>query len=320
MNRRAILLVVSGFAIAAPLGACEKDKGGSGALDASDQAMFEYLPAGQTLLFGGNYMKLQNFMQSALGKLSSALVSSMGSGMTDWMTCFGDLGQLKIAASASFTGATPQLRMVMTGATVDQIAGCADKAGFKHAVDADKKYMSIELPLPAPVSAYLVLPSGAIYTRAPFGLQPDAKPFARADLEGDISALGGKTAADDAAFKSLVTKVDRSKTIWFVGHADGTPAADKVGEVWGTMDLGDGLALDVTFTLKDAAIAEKIEQGLGQAKEHADELPGEVKDVVKAIKLDRSGDQVHVTAKATDAQIKSIAGSLGGMLGASRHH
>ena len=320
-KRPAGLLSVSLLVAAALLSACKKEgSSGSGALDASDKALFQYLPSGGVGVIGGNYMKLQNFMQSGLGQLTSALVDKMGPGMSTWNTCFSELPEMKkmkVAGSLSLAGKDFQLRLVLSGASIDDIAGCAQKANFKTTVDPDHKFIAIEIPQPVSTVSYLVLPSGAVYSRQELALAKAATTGAtRAELEGDIAALGKNTAADDAAMNALIEKVDRSKTVWFVGHGDGTPLADKLGNMWGSFDISGGLAVDVTVQLKVADDAKKAEEGFDQLHQSADQLPGDLKDVVKAMKFTRSGNDVHLVAKVSDAQLKNIVGQFGGMLGA----
>jgi hypothetical protein len=323
MKKRGAVVFAVPLVVAVVLfAACKKEttSAGSGALDATDNALFQYLPAGSTVLAGGNYMKLQNFMQSGVAEASAALADKLGPGMAEWTKCFGglpDMKKMRIAMSLKVTGMDAQLRMVLSGATVDDIAGCAQKANFKTTVDPDRKFIAVELPQPAANGTYLVLASGALYFRQgiALGAMPKMVAATRTELEGDIAALGKTTAADDAAMTALIAKVDRTKTVWLVGHGDGTPLAEKVGNVWGTFDISSGLAIEFTVQLKVADDAKSAEEGFAQLRKSADQLPGDLKDVVKGIQLARNGNDLHVAAKVSDAQIKSLAGQFAGLLG-----
>ena len=303
---------------------CEKTGGSS--LGADDAALLKDLPAGNVALMGGNYMKLQNFMQSAMGQVA-ALMDKIGPGMSAWMSCFTELKNLRMAGSVKLAGMDATMRFVLGGASVDDILGCAQKANFKTNVDADRKFFTVELPVgpgATAASGYLVLPGGVLYSRQAFAFSLNPKPVtgARADIEGDIAALGKNTAADDPALKPLIAKVDHGKTVWLVGSGAGTLAADKVGGVWATFDLSGGLALDITAQLKVEDDAKKAEDGFAQLRKSADQLPGDLKDVVKGISFTRSGGELHLVIKVSDAQVKSIISQLGmlggGLLGGAR--
>ena len=90
MRTALLLALASSLALAG----CEKAHKGqsSGPLGADDIAMFKDLPGGNVALIGGNYMKMQNFMQSSLGKLAEDAMDKAGAGkgFKDWMACFAD--------------------------------------------------------------------------------------------------------------------------------------------------------------------------------------------------------------------------------------
>jgi hypothetical protein len=311
--------------------ACEKSGSkGSGEMSGADLDLFRSLPAGQTVVFGGNYMKLQNFMtNSAAGKLARQLSESLGKGMKEWMDCFSDLKDLKIAGTASFVGKSGgEMRMVMAGATLDQLVGCANKAGFKITPASDGKYVGIEIPSPmgAQTQGYLKLANGALYTRQMFSLaggMPTVTPATRDNLEADIAGIAKNSVAEDSKMQAILAKADRSKTVWFAGSADGTPLSDKVGELYGSLDISPGLAFDVTAQITNADLAKKIEDGVDQMKKMADKMPSELKSVIEDLQLKRDGDRLRFIAKISDAQLAALvnaAGMFGGGLGSKPIH
>jgi hypothetical protein len=320
MRRSSVSFLVVAIALASVV-ACEKthDPQGSGGLDASDKALFQYLPAGEALFWGGNYMKLQNFMQSTMGQMTSAMMDKMGSGMSQWMTCFADAKQLKVAASVGFDGKGATMRMVTGGMSLDQVVKCGQQAGFATTVDPDHKFASIVLPPPAPSAGYLVLPSGALYTRQGFALAltPTVVSATRAELEADQSKLGANNATTDPTLARLVGKVDRSKTAWVVGNAASTPIGTKVGEAWATIDISSGLAMELTVQVKSSADIDKIEQGITQLRGMADQVPASFQDLIKNLKFDRQGDHVHFAIKVGEDALKAIMSQVGGMIGAN---
>ena len=116
-----------------------------------------------------------------------------------------------------------------------------------------------------------MLPGGALYTRQSMIISaaPVVTPASRSELEADIAAVGKANATDDKALQALVAKVDRSKTVWFVGTGANTPIADKLGEVYGSFDIASGLAADVTIQLKDSELAGPLEDGVKEMQRRA---------------------------------------------------
>jgi hypothetical protein len=310
--------------------ACEKSGSkASGEMSGADLDLFRSLPSGQTVVFGGNYMKLQNFMtNTAGGKLMKQYSDSLGKGMKEWMDCFADLKDMKVAGSFGGNGAA-EIRIVMSGMTMDQIVGCANKAGFKNTPAADGKYVALEIPnaLAGTVNTgYLKLASGALYTRQEISLgggMASLTPVTREALESDVAAVGKNSAADDAKIQALVGKADRSKTMWFAGTGEHTPFADKVGEFYGSFDISPGIAVDATVQITNGDLIKKIEDGIDQMKKMADQLPSELKSVVEGVQLKRDGDHLRFIAKMSDEQITSLmnmAGMFGGGLGSKPIH
>jgi hypothetical protein len=145
---------------------------------------------------------------------------------------------------------------------------------------------------------------------------PIVTPASRAELEADIKSVGASNATSDSKLQALVAKVDRSKTVWFVGNGGNTPIADKLGDVYGSFDIASGLAADVTIQLKDSELVTKIEDGVKEMKKMSDQLPGDFKDVVEGLKFNRDGDHVRFSIKISETQLAGIikqAGMFGGM-------
>src|SRR5438105_9564945 len=97
------------------LAACGKGSGssGSGAISQDELALFRELPGNNAALFGGNYMKMQHFMSSTLGK-------SLTAGMKDekaeaWMTCFTSFKAMKVVGGITSAGKDVTLRIVFSG-------------------------------------------------------------------------------------------------------------------------------------------------------------------------------------------------------------
>ncbi len=298
------------------ISACEKTGGskGSGDLSTAELALFKQLPGANLALFGGNYMKMQHFMSSTMGK---ALAANLKDDKAEaWMDCFTQAKDLRVAGGVGLDGTKLTMRVAFTGLKISDLVECAKKGEFKTAVDGDGKYVSIAVATAGMTipQGYLTLPTGEMYTRTTiaFGMPPSFSSGTRADLEADLTAAKQGNASDDAKLVKLLAKVDRGRTFWFAGTADGTPVAAKLGEVYGGIDLDKGLGADVTIQLKDAGMADKVSDGLKDAKKHADELPGELKGAIQGIDVARDGDHLRFKVKLTDAQLSSIM-SMGGM-------
>ncbi|HEY4055571.1 MAG TPA: hypothetical protein VGM39_03145 [Kofleriaceae bacterium] len=305
------------------LGACEKGNGGgAGAAVGSDEKAFlQYLPAGETALVGGNYLKFQDWMNtSPLGKMMGKL-SQISPGLTEWTTCFAQFKSVKMLSGVKLAGSNFDMRMVMSGITLDDIKGCADKAKFAPTVDADKKWIGLEMPNTVAgttiKTGYFVLPNNMIYMHQAMALTGGATmtPSDRKAAEADIAALSSGTAEKDTALVDAMKSVDRTKPMWFVGNAAGTPAADKVGAVKGWIDITGGISMDATVEIKDAAMTDKIIKGVPEMKQQAGALGGTLADVVKSLDVSKEGNAVRFKFSITNDQLQKLMDQVGPMMG-----
>ena len=296
------------------LAGCEKAKGkSSGPLGDADLAMLKDLPGGNVALIGGNYMKMQNFMQSSLGALAEDMMDKAGAGkgFKEWMGCFAEQKDLKIAGGIALSSGL-EMRLAFKGMTIDQIDKCATRAGYAHTLDPDHKYIEIEVPggiSGTMAQGYLALPDGALYSRQrmQISLIPTVDAATREELESDMNNLKTSNAGNDKALLALAAKADRSQTLWFAGSGKGTIAADKVGDVFGAIDIDGGIKMDVTVDFTDKTLAKQLDEGLDQAKGMKGSLPPDLRGIFDNISLHRSGGEVRIVAKLTDAQLKSLA-------------
>ena len=302
------------------LGACEKG-GGAASGNSDDKALLQYLPSGETALVGGNYLKFQDWMNtSPLGKLVGKL-SSVSPGLTEWTTCFGQFTQIKMLSGVKIAGGSFEMRMVTTGIGVNDVKGCADKAKFASTLDADKKFISLDMPN-APSggqikTGYLVLPNNALYMRQTmsYGGGGGVVPVDRKALEADIAGLSAGTAEKDVALLDAMKTVDRTKPIWFVGNAAGTPASEKIGAMKGWVDITGGIAMDATIEIKDRAVADKIIAGMPEMKQQAGALGGAVADVVKSLDVSQDGNVLRFKIAITNDQLQKLIDQVGPMMG-----
>ena len=308
--KRSLISIMSIMFCVGALAACEKagSSKGSGELSAQDKDLFKFLPAGSTAVFGGNYMKLQKFMTSTLGKSTAEAMEKLGPGMTEWAGCFTELKDLRLAGSANVKGKGLDLRMIFTGMKIEDVAKCADKAKFKYTIDPDNKFISVTVPPPANEQGYVVAANGALYMRQSMEISaaPVISPTSRADLEGDLKAAASSNVLSDTKMQALIAKADRTRTIWFAGSGGGTQVADKLGDLFGGFDLDNGFAIDVTFDLLDSALADKLEDGVKEVKNMSDQLPGNMKDAINSLKFTRSDKRMHFALKLDDKQLSDL--------------
>jgi hypothetical protein len=282
----------------------------SGPLAGADLALLHDLPGGNVALIGGNYMKMQSFMQSSLGQLAQSMMGD-NKGFNDWITCFSNMKDLKVVGGVALADGL-EIRLAFKGLTMRDVDACAKQAGFTHTIDPDHKYVEIDVPGPGGMTysqGYLVLSDGVIYNRqrVEIGLVPSVEPASRADLEADTAKLKSSNAAGDKQLVALAGKTNRSQTMWFAGSAAGTPVADKIGNVYGSFDIDGGIKADVMIGFTDKTLASKLEDSLREAKRMAGALPPDVRGVLDDLSLKRDGDSVRIVARLSDAQIKSLS-------------
>jgi hypothetical protein len=308
MKRRPLISLMF---LALALAACEKDAStpkGSGDLTAADKELFKFLPTGSTAVFGGNYMKLQKFMESTLGKMTAGAIEKMGPGMPEWAACFTELKDLHLAGAANVAGKGLDLRMVFTGMKIEDVDACAKRAKFPTTIDSDNKFIAVTLPPPAGVQGYLVTSTGALFMRQQMEISvaPVIMPTSRADLEKDLADSAKASALTDTKIQALIAKADRTRTIWFAGTGKGTIAADKLGELIGGFDLDNGFSVDVSLQLTDPALLDKLEDGVKEIKKMSEQLPGNMKDAVNSLQFTRKGDHVRFVLKLDEKQLADL--------------
>ncbi|MEO7092161.1 MAG: hypothetical protein ABI175_02845, partial [Polyangiales bacterium] len=301
---------------------CEKSGGDkpSGALAGDETALLQYMPAGSVALFGGNYIKFQNYLaNSPLQKLVEKM-NTQSPGLSEWMKCWSEeLPNLTMMGSLQLKSATAEIRYLMKGIDLAVVERCSTKAKFPTTMEADKKYMSYEMAVNGQTlkGGYLVVADGTLYTRMTMGLGgvPQVASVGRADLDSDLASLDGKTAAMDTQLVAAMADIDRSTAMWFVGSGANTPIADKVGLVKGTFDLANGIALDVRAEMKDSALADKVERGVEEAKKKAGAFGGAAADVIESIKVSRKADWLRFQLSIDNPKLTALIEQITPMLG-----
>lgn len=170
-------LLVAGVLL---LSGCEKDTGlsnkKSGALRANEKSLLSHLPSGNVGLFGGNYLRLQDFFQKSAFSRFMGNMEQVSPGMKAWTECFvgGNASKLQMLGAVAYAGDNLVMRFVMTGFGVDEVKTCAQKAGFPVDIDADGKFVAIGMPTAmGPMrTGYLVLDDGALITRTAMAFPP----------------------------------------------------------------------------------------------------------------------------------------------------
>jgi hypothetical protein len=307
------------------LAACEKDTGlpskTSGTMRKPESTLLEHLPGGNVAIFGGNYMRLQGYLQRGpMAKLMGQM-ESLAPGMTEWSQCFldGDLAKLEMIGVVSYQNDEAVMAFAMKGFGMAAVEACAKRASFSTTLDPDGKYISIEMPsaMGKTRSGYLLLDDGVLFSRQALPFPSGGLPIdtTRADLEAGVAAAARKNASADTALLAEAAKVDRDRAVWFAADLSSTPVADKVGLMRGWIDLGKGLAIDVDVQLTDPATADEIAKGIPEMKKQAGMLGKDAAEVIRGLKFERKGDRVRFGLRMSDAQLEAIFSSMGGLLG-----
>jgi hypothetical protein len=301
--------------------ACEKaQKTTSRPLDPEDVALLHDVPAGNIALIGGNYLRMQEFMQSALESLAQRAVGS-GSGAMEafhmWSACFLEApGPMRVVGGVAIKPAL-EAHFATRGITIDKVAECATKAGYPNTIDPDHKFIALTLPQPGGKSmqtGYLQLPDGALYMAMQIAPGPPRGlvPTTRANLEAATANLATTSAADDTALLDLAAKTNRSKMMWFAMFSTGTSFADKLQDAYGSLDLdAQAMHVDAILHFKEAAIATKFDQGIDQVRKLAAQMRPGLKSLLDGITLTQAGDTVHVIATTTSEQIRELTALKG---------
>ena len=282
-----------------------------------DLALLRELPGGNIALFGGNYMKMQDFMQSALGSAAQSLMAATGAGdgMHTWITCLSAKHQTVLVGGAALHDDTLALRIAMRGLSIHDAVACAEQAGFAHHVDADGKYASIAVPAlggQQATQAYLQLADGTVYSRleAELGGVPSFASPTRADLEADVAAARTHSAADDHGLVALATKANRRATCWFAVAGKGTPLAPAIETMYGSITLDSALGLDVVVRLTSDALARRTAQQFAELQQIFADSP-QYRGLVRGIQLHRAGASVHVVAKFAGRDLAALLAPAG---------
>jgi hypothetical protein len=100
MNRRAFSFAVLTLALVA----CQRDaagpggSAGAGDTAAQEKELFKLLPSGATVIFGGNFMKVQDLMTSSLTKAVTPMMEKMSPGFGEWMQCYTERAKQLVVA------------------------------------------------------------------------------------------------------------------------------------------------------------------------------------------------------------------------------
>lgn len=288
---------------------CEKaGPHGSGKLTADERGRLAHLPADADFVFGGNVMRLQKLFDGPLVGDVLRQAEAFAPGMRSWVGCFAAHDDLVMTGAVKLDGL--QMRFVMKGMTIDDLARCAAAAHFTSHVDPDRRFITIETRgALAHRYGYLVLDDGSIYGKQELGLVfvHDDASNARSALEADVATTAKRDVTANAALAALIERADRSRGIWLAGSAADTPFGDQLGAVVGSLDLGDdGLRVDLDLDTHGGLARDAVES-FEQARSAAAMLGPELSDVLSSIELSRSGDRLHVSARLTSRHLAAVS-------------
>ena len=86
--------------------------------------------------------------EGGLGQLTTMVVDKLSPGMATLTKCLAGPHGMKSAASISYANKTLEDRIVIDGLKIADVARCGQEAGLKTTVDADNRFVSVELPMP----------------------------------------------------------------------------------------------------------------------------------------------------------------------------
>src|SRR5687768_7358894 len=116
-------------AVALATSACEKDGGlsskTSGSLKADESALLAHLPAGNVGLFGGNYLRIQDWMMSGAFSKFMSQMDEISPGMKTWTSCFAGSRSLEMLGGIAYADDELTMRFVMKGFGVEEVKACA---------------------------------------------------------------------------------------------------------------------------------------------------------------------------------------------------
>jgi hypothetical protein len=139
------------------------------------------------------------------------------------------------------------------------------------------------------------------------------------DWSGKVKDLidGKGSSVFDGPLKDVIARADTGKTIWIAGlippeRLAGTPG-EGAKDAAGSIDLGSGIAIagSIGFGSADDATKKKDEltKQLEAMRPLADTL-GVPKPIVDSVEISASGSAVTVSARATEEDVKALAGLL----------
>jgi hypothetical protein len=296
---------------------CEKaGPTASGKLTQNESTLMAYLPKQTDVVFGGNFMRLQQLFSRA--PIAKARELSEAPAMKAWTDCFLKHESVNMIGSFGVSNSVVEVRFVMTGIKIDDVAHCAKATGFPSKLDADRKFLAVDVvgpQGPAP-QGYLVVPDG-VYSTMSVGFGGGSAvvtPPDRAAFEAALAEVADDNASRNPGLQAMIARADRTKAMWFAGSAASTPIGDKVGELFGSLDFASGFDADVTVEVTSADLAAEIVDGLADAKSAAGLLGVEVKSVVDAIELKRTGDRLRFTLKLSNQQLDTLFTKLGPLM------
>jgi hypothetical protein len=301
----------------AALAACEKATP-KAPFDAEETKLLRDLPGTNVALLGGNLLRMQSFLDTAMGKLSQDVENDFvadTAAYKTWSECFSGKGHIRIAGGIVLFPRV-ELRMVIAGKTIDDITRCAAQAHYATTADPDHKYVALTLTErggQALTTGYLLLPDGNLLMD--LVLQPGAAtplvPTTRADLEALVAGLSRASAVDDKRLIELAAKADHTKTFWFAGSGTGTPLASHLGDFYGAFDVtANAMAADATVTFTDGSTAATIEDVYKKAHALGAAAPAGMKMLADSTRIERTDSTIHAELTMTIDQLQMLRASM----------
>ncbi len=305
----------------------------SGALSSSEKGLLANLPGDANVIFGGKAGKFVDYWKnSPLKDLAEGFTGKMGGGdkMAGYMDCWMDYAKdMEMVGTFAIDGKEGTMRMLFSGVEKSSYEKCAEKGGMTVKADADGKYLEVQ-GIPdgqggtRNIGYYFVSDKVSYLSiKTPLGGGTVGAPATRADLEADIKKAEASPASSDAKLKPLLEKADRSKSIWFAGSAEGTPAAKDMKSAVGWIDASsDAITVGFSVEFNSDEMPTQAVEGFEQAKGQIGMLdmmgPGlkdAAEEFLKDFHLDADGSTLNGRFKLANSVLNKVIPMAKGQLG-----
>jgi hypothetical protein len=199
--------------------------------------------------------------------------------------------------------------VALRGASPDKLLACANKMAAKHGhagkISAKKGAKGI-------VEYTMAGETDKFYAA---WVKPDVVAIATDGHNRDqlVNLLGGKGLGGDLA--AAVGKVNTGASFWFaVAKQEPVEQMGTMKSAYGSVDLTAGVNVDGHLVMSSAAEAKKVaDEATKQMTKNAAQLPPQLANIVKNVKLASAGDEVRIAVTLSQQDLTALLGMVGQM-------